>query len=360
MLFRSVNAITEDGNGNIWATDQFGNVSNYKRALDRWVNYYPIYKDSITNIPEGANLNFNPQPRSILVTKNGRYAFVGVYGFGLIRIDSETGSQKFYQDDYRFAQWFDINSADKMINEMEWLDEENILLATGDGLRIFNINEEKYTKEFLRTKKKNLGQNWPDDRYWIRKFEIIDKNNLWLAANNGIIFKYSIDTENLEDFSSSTNLSNIDATHILFDKDKNQLWVTIDNIGIDILDANTNNVVNLRNNNSAIIGKEFNNVIKDSQNNIWISSATDGLLKYDPNMKKFNAISKDYPIKMNLGFSIAWGAHIDKEGIVWVGTRDPGGGIVGLDFKNNKRYYSGKTNNNSAATYSIKIGRAHV
>ena len=25
---------------------------------------------------------------------------------------------------------------------------------------------------------------------------------------------------------------------------------------------------------------------------------------------------------MNLGFSIAWGAHIDKEGIVWVGTRD--------------------------------------
>ena len=232
-------------------------------------------------------------------------------------------------------------------------DEENNLLATGEWLRIFNINEEKYTKENLRTKKKNLGQNWPDDRYWIRKFEIIDKNNLWLAANNGIIFKYSIDTENLEDFSSSTNLSNIDATHILFDKDKNQLWVTIDNIGIDILDANTNNVVNLRNNNSAIIGKEFNNVIKDSQNNIWISSATDGLLKYDPNMKKFNAISKDYPIKMNLGFSIAWGAHIDKEGIVWVGTRDPGGGIVGLDFKNNKRYYSGKTNNNSAVTYSI-------
>ena len=75
----------------------------------------------------------------------------------------------------------------------------------------------------------------------------------------------------------------------------------------------SNKVIKLRDNNSPIIGKEFNNVIKDSQNNIWISSATDGLLKFDPNRKKFNAISKDYPINMNLGFSIAWGAHIDKE-----------------------------------------------
>ena len=188
----------------------------------------------------------------------------------IVFLIQETGSQKFYQDDYRFPRTFDINSADKMINEMEWFDDDNILIATGDGLRVFNINEEKYTKEFLRTKKKSLGEDFPDDRYWIRKFEIIDKNNLWLAAKNGIIFKYSIDTEILENFSSNTDLSNVDATNILFDKDKNQLWVTIDNVGIDILDANTNKVVNLRNNNSAIIGKEFNNVIKDSQNNIWI------------------------------------------------------------------------------------------
>ena len=55
---------------------------------------------------------------------------------------------------------------------MKWLDDSNILIATGDGLRIFNINEERYTQEFLRTKKKSLGETWPDDRYWIRKFEI--------------------------------------------------------------------------------------------------------------------------------------------------------------------------------------------
>ena len=348
-----VNAIAEDGIGNIWATDQFGNVSNYKRSESKWVNYYPNYKDLLTNIPEGSNLDFIPQPRSLVVTKDGRYAFIGVWGFGLIRIDSENGSQKLYQDDFRFPIWSDINSADKMINDMDWLDDDNILIGTGDGFRIFNIKKEEYTSEFLRTQKKNLGVDWPDDRYWIRKFEIIDDNNLWIAARNGIIYRYKIDDNLLENFSEKTELSNIEATHIFLDKESNHLWITIDNIGIDILDANSNNVIKLRDNNSPIIGKEFNNVIKDNQNNIWVSSATDGLLKFDPNKKKFKAISKDKPKGYNLGFSIAWGAHIDKKGVVWIGTRDPGGGIVGLDLKNNKRYFSGRVIGNGAAVYSI-------
>ena len=348
-----VNSIAQDKVGNIWASDEFGNVSNYKRLEDRWINYYPIYKDSITNVPEGANLQFSPQPRSILVSEDGRYVYVGVFRFGLIRIDSKTGLQKFYQDDFKYASWSDINSADKMINEMEWLDEKRILIATGDGLRVFDVEKENYTKNYFRTKNKNQGTDWPLDRYWIRNFEIIDKNNLWICSSNGIIFKANLEEEILENYSEKTNLSNSDATSILLDKQNNQLWVNIQNIGIDILDIKTNEVINLRDYNSPLIGKEFNNLIKDKQQNIWISSSTDGLLKYDPNKKKFKSFTKDNPKGFELGFSITWGAHIDKEGIVWVGTRDPGGGIVGLDFKNNKRYFSGKTDNNSTSLYSI-------
>ena len=53
-----------------------------------------------------------------------------------------------------------LYSADKMINDMEWLDDRNILIATGDGLRIFNINEERYVEKTfnIRTKKKSLGE----------------------------------------------------------------------------------------------------------------------------------------------------------------------------------------------------------
>ena len=347
-----VNTISEDRFGNIWAADQFGNVSNYKRLEDKWYNYYPEYKDLITNIPEGTNLNFSYQPSSIVVSKDGRYSFVGVFRFGLIRIDSETGTQKYYQDDFKFSEWYDINSADKMINEMEWLDDTRILIATGDGLRVFDIEKETYTDEFLRTQNKEQG-NFPEDRIWIRNFEIIDENNLWISGRNGVIYKVNLKENSLENYSEKTDLSNSEASQILLDKKNNQLWVNIQNIGIDILDIETNQVNNLRNYNSPLIGKEFNNIIKDKQQNIWISSATDGLLKFDPNKKKFKAYSKDEPSEFKLDFSIAWGAHIDRKGVVWVGTRDPGGGIVGLDFKNNRRYSSGKINNNSAGGYNI-------
>ena len=32
-----------------------------------------------------------------------------------------------------------------MINDMDWLDDDNILIGTGDGFRIFNIKKEEYT-----------------------------------------------------------------------------------------------------------------------------------------------------------------------------------------------------------------------
>ena len=63
-----VNSITEDSKGNIWATDQMGNISKYDRFNETWDNYDPIYKDSLTNIPEGANIMFYPQPRSIIIS----------------------------------------------------------------------------------------------------------------------------------------------------------------------------------------------------------------------------------------------------------------------------------------------------
>ena len=87
----------------------------------------------------------------------------------------------------------------------------------------------------------------------------------------------------LENFSFNTELSNVDATHILFDREQNQLWVTIDNIGIDILDVNTNKVIKLRDNNSQLLVRSLIMLLKILKIIFGCSSATDGLLKFDPN-----------------------------------------------------------------------------
>ena len=217
-----VNSISQDSLGNIWASDQFGNVSNYKRSENKWINYYPIYKDSLTNIPEGANTNFFPQPRSILSTKDGRYAFVGVFGFGLVRIDSETGFQKFYQNDFKYTRGFDISNADKMINEMEWLDDENILLATGNGFRIFNIKKDDYIQEYF--KNENINYNVESDkRYWIRNFEIADKNEVYASVNEGEVFLFNFEDSSIVNISKKIKLTETNASDLLLDKSNNKL-----------------------------------------------------------------------------------------------------------------------------------------
>ena len=314
-----VNFITEDSDGNIWASDQQGNVSKYDRFNEKWYNFYPEYKESLVGVPPGNDLLFYPQPRSLLISPDNRYAYVGIWGFGLIRIDSKTGEQKYYQDDFKFIdQWFDINSADKMINEMEWLDERSILIATGDGLRVFDINEQKFIKEYFRSKNKSQGINWPEDRYWVRNFEIIDESNLWISAKNGIIYKADLKEETLENYSVITELSNNGAYDLFYDSIENLLWINIENTGIDILDLNDEKVLKLRDNNSSLSGNAFNNIIKDDQNNIWISSATEGALKFDPDKRKFTPYLRDYPNEMSLGFGVVWGMTFDNDNNLWL------------------------------------------
>ena len=245
------------------------------------IQYIKIYT---TNIPEGANTNFFPQPRSILSTKDGRYAFVGVFGFGLVRIDSETGFQKFYQNDFKYTRGFDISNADKMINEMEWLDDENILLATGNGFRIFNIKKDDYIQEYFKNENINFNVE-SDKRYWIRNFEIVDKNEVYASVNEGEVFLFNFEDSSIVNISEKIKLTETNASDLFLDKSKNQLWINNQNIGIDLIDIKTNQFLKLRDNNSSLIGKQFNNIIKDKQENIWLSSATDGLLKFDPNKK---------------------------------------------------------------------------
>ena len=161
-----------------------GNISKYDRFNETWDNYDPVYKESLTNIPDGANIMFYPQPRSIIISPDDRYAYVGIFGFGLIRIDSETKEQKYYEDNLDWIRWFDFNSAHRMVNEIEWIDDTNILVATGNGLRIFNTISEEYTKTIFS------GES-NDSRLWVSNFEKINnsENEHLKATSNEFIDK---------------------------------------------------------------------------------------------------------------------------------------------------------------------------
>ena len=350
---RWVNSINQDSKGNIWATDQFGNISNYNRFNEEWNNYYPHYKDSIKNVPDGvsgwqANLDFYPQPMSIVISSDDRFAYVAVYGLGLMRIDSETGEEKYYTDSFDYAIWWKLENSYKMIQKIEWLDENRIILSSGNGIRIFDTRSETYTNDYFNVE--NI-----DDRIWVRDFQVIDSSTLWLATAKGLA-KADLANDSLQFFLADENENSItsnDIDFVFLDKENNQLWISVYGFGIDIMDTKTNEFLHLNQSNSSLMGNIFNNIIKDNQENIWISTVTNGVLKYDPGRSKFEPFLEDSPKDLKLGFSVVWGALIDQEGTVWIGSREPGGGILNIDVKNNKTKLYAKRNNNSTVTYSI-------
>ncbi len=349
---RWVNAIAEDSKGNIWATDQFGYISNYKRFEEKWVNYSPNYKDSIKNVPEGSDTFFYPQPSSIIISKEDRYAYVGVFGLGLIRIDSETGEHKIYEENLNYEVWYKYDAAHKMINEIEWLDDKNILVATGNGFRVFDTEKEEYTRNFLYGENNDPANDWPEGRIWVRYFEIIDENNLWASTGNKGLLKVNIEDETYESYTDKTNVSGGN-DHIFYDKEKEQLWINVENVGIEILDIKSMEVIKLTQYNSSLRGNVFNNIIKDNQENIWISSVTNGMLKYDPGKKKFKPFLKDSPKNMELGSAVIWGLTFDNKNNLWLGSLDPGGGIINLDFKKQRSKVYSKRNNTNEYFYSL-------
>jgi len=339
-----VNSITEDSKGNIWATDQQGNVSKYDRYNEVWYNFNPAYKDSIINIPEGRNLLFYPQPRSIIISPDDRYAYVGIFGFGLIRIDSETGKQKFYEDNFNYVRGFELELAHKMVNEIEWIDEVNILVATGNGVRVFNTEKEVFSKDIFS------GKN-NESRLWVNNFEKITESEVFLSTQKGVL-KSNIVEENIEMLSENLDITEGNSD-LFYNKKDEELWVNIGNVGIDIVDLKSKHVTKLRENNSPLLGKSFNNIIKDNQDNIWISSNFAGVLKYDPNKKKFKPFLRNSPKNMGLGIGVIWGLVFDEDGNIWAGSREPGGGIVKVDLKNNTTKVYNKNNTDNATTYTI-------
>ena len=102
-----------------------------------------------------------------------------------------------------------------MINEMEWLDEDNILIATGNGFRVFNIQTDEYTLEYF--KQENIKTNSEsNNRYWIRNFEIIDEKSVYASANEGDIYLFNFQDSSILNISINAKLSNTDATNLLF------------------------------------------------------------------------------------------------------------------------------------------------
>ncbi len=328
--------IKEDEKGNIWTSDTYGHISFLNISNDHWENITLPVRDSLfklnNKLPQRLGLG-----TSMYFDSKTKTMWIGSYGTGLL--EYKVQSKKFNQylvhpnDPIKFGP-------QQLVSKVVGCNENNLLVSTDIGLQYFN--KQKHTFSPLFNSSDSLFITQAND------CKIIG-NKIYAATKFGA-YIYDLQTKQTQIFKNDPNNQNTIASNLVknihYSSSSNYLWLTILNVGIDVINLTNNKIVHINNNNAREYGIEYpnyTNIFEDKDNNIWLGGFD--LTKYDPNKRKFGILSKSFPNDFNLGFADVWGTFVDSKGHLWLGEYSPHMGIMEVDRATNfkKRYLEDPT-----------------
>ena len=156
----------------------------------------------------------------------------------------------------------------------------------------------------------------------IRSLAFDSKNNLWIGTYQGGITKYNPNKNTFEHFSDKGlkgyTLQSNSVYSLVIDK-KDNIWVG-SNAGIDKINSTTGIIEKVYSDNG------IHYITVDKKGNIWDGVSDDGVFKYNPKTKKFEAFCEKYNlVSLTTMF-------FDSKNHLWVGEKS---GLVCIDLTNN-------------------------
>ena len=328
--------IQEDEKGNIWTSDTYGHISFLNISNDHWENITLPVRDSLfklnNKLPQRLGLG-----TSLYFDSKAKTLWIGSYGTGLL--EYKVQSKKFNQylvhpnDPIKFGP-------QQLVSKVVGCNENNLLVSTDIGLQYFNKQKHSFSPLF----------NSSDSLFITQANECKIIGNKIYAATKFGAYIYDLQTKQTQIFKNDPNNQNTIASNLVknihYSSSSNYLWLTILNVGIDVINLSNNKIVHINNNNAREYGIEYpnyTNIFEDKDNNIWLGGFD--LTKYDPNKRKFGILSKSFPNDFNLGFADVWGTFVDSKGHLWLGEYSPHMGIMEVDRATNfkKRYLEDPT-----------------
>ena len=358
-----IQAIAEDGEGNLWIGTYSGGLFEFDRDKETFKNYRHNSK-----IP---NSLINNRIWSILISKNG-----------LIWIGTSGGLDGFDKDKNIFTHYINIpGSRNSLVNNAvnAICEDENgcLWLGTwGGGLDKFDEKENSFTHFIFGQK----GAAEYSDNFI--KTVIEDGKFLWLGTKRtllkfdktkGTAARYFLDKENISYPDENSILS------LLLDSQK-RLWVGTHDNGLYLLDTKTGGISNFKYDRqnpytisdnwissiykdnqglywfgtgkgvdkmlpyseyfdnidetssgpNSFSSTEVNSIFEDHEGIVWIGTWNGGLYRYDPGTKKIKRYRHSVNDPKSLINNIVWGIFEDSDNILWVGTY---AGLTILDRK---------------------------
>ena len=328
--------IQEDEKGNIWTSDTYGHISFLNISNDHWENITLPVRDSLfklnNKLPQRLGLG-----TSLYFDSKAKTLWIGSYGTGLL--EYKVQSKKFNQylvhpnDPIKFGP-------QQLVSKVVGCNENNLLVSTDIGLQYFNKQKHSFSPLF----------NSSDSLFITQANECKIIGNKIYAATKFGAYIYDLQTKQTQIFKNDPNNQNTIASNLVknihYSSSSNYLWLTILNVGIDVINLSNNKIVHINNNNAREYGIEYpnyTNIFEDKDNNIWLGGFD--LTKYDPNKRKFGILNKSFPNDFNLGFADVWGTFVDSKGHLWLGEYSPHMGIMEVDRATNfkKRYLEDPT-----------------
>ena len=323
--------IQEGEKGNIWTSDTYGHISFLNISNDRWENMTLPIRDSLfklnNKLPARLGVGM-----SIYFDNKNKTLWIGTNGTGLIEYKIQSKKFKQYlvhpSDPIKYGKH-------ETVNKVLGFNEKKLLVSTDIGLQYFDIQNQTFTALF----------NSSDSLFVTQANECKLTGNKVYAATKFGAFIYDLQTKKTQLFKNDPNNQNTIASNLVknihYSSSSNYLWLTILNVGIDVINLSNNKIVHINNSNAKEYGIEYPNysyILEDKDNNIWLGGFD--ITKYDPNKRKFGLLAKDFPNDFNLGFSTAWGTFVDSKDHLWLGEYAPHMGIMEVDrVKNIKKRY---------------------
>lgn len=268
----TITNINEDSHGNIWMITKRGQI-----------NILPKYSNKI-NYYNGLDNN-TPMAVLTILKSSDQSLWLGTDGNGLNRIYPD-GSKVQYNYNKKGNYFFEGRCIQKLLEDLNG----NIWIGTyQNGLWIYNPKSKTFTK--VKTSD-SFGKHSPDTRFLFKD----SKNRIWVSTGTAInVFSNNQKLLAIYDY-NARGLSGSISQSICQDR-KGSIWIAVDAGGLfqfkeNPIDLSKSYFVKHNyylKNNRDILNYSINSLAPDLRGNLWMSTDSGTLIKYD--LKKNNYVS---------------------------------------------------------------------
>lgn len=355
--------ITEDRTGTLWIGTVNGGVHTYDRRMDSFTRYSLLPANQMGDEPLK-----NFQVKKIYEDRRGDI-WVGTTGAGLFRFNRAKNNFIRYRRTPGKPKGLNSNYIEEILEDKN----DNLLVGTRYVLDKMDRNTESFAPVIFNTYDVSTGKSsngvtcmcldkngevWIGTSGWgLMKFdhktgEFTHYLNGPLQAMSNIIYSLLLDSTGTLWIGTAKGAFHFDQTHGTFIS-----WINEKNRSVLENQSEKNHRKNYFNNMEEDFERNYSNAIADRINTIyedrsgiiWLGTGSNGLLKYDRNMVKFEHYRKQLKPSESPGDNGVYSILMDKKGVLWIGTYN--GGLNKYDRqKNTVTGYSFDTKNNKGLT----------